>query len=90
MNNIQFTLFNNLTNCRSHFLLIIAFDFNFQSTEMRKSPSSPGNKAIGPGNDAIVGNDGDEQYEKGIPIHGDVMFHNFLVTLQENPGQILR
>lgn len=57
---------------------------------MRTSPSSPGNKDKAPGNVAIAGNDGDEQYEKGIPIHGDVMFHNFLVVLQENPGQILR
>lgn len=23
-------------------------------------------------------------------MHGDMMFHNFLVTIQENPGQILR
>lgn len=57
---------------------------------MRTSPSSPANKAIAPGNVAIGNNDGDEQYEKGIPIHGDVMFHNFLVALQEHPGQILR
>ncbi|XP_052871138.1 programmed cell death protein 2-like [Anopheles cruzii] len=31
-----------------------------------------------------------ELYEKGIPMHGDVMFHSFMTKLQENPGQVLR
>ncbi|KAI9581311.1 programmed cell death protein 2-like [Glossina fuscipes] len=31
-----------------------------------------------------------ESYEKVLPAHGDVMFHNFLSILQQNPGQILR
>ncbi|XP_053671213.1 programmed cell death protein 2-like [Anopheles nili] len=31
-----------------------------------------------------------ELYEKGVPMHGDMMFHSFLSKLQENPGQILR
>ncbi|XP_049283218.1 programmed cell death protein 2-like [Anopheles funestus] len=31
-----------------------------------------------------------ELYEKGIPMHGDLMFHSFLSKLQENPGQLLR
>ncbi|KAG7197484.1 hypothetical protein KM043_013332 [Ampulex compressa] len=31
-----------------------------------------------------------EKYEKGIPKHGDEMFHNFLCRIQKNPGQILR
>ncbi|XP_068156805.1 programmed cell death protein 2-like [Drosophila tropicalis] len=31
-----------------------------------------------------------ESYEKALPAHGDVVFHNFITTLQQNPGQILR
>lgn len=31
-----------------------------------------------------------EKYEKGIPRHGDEMFHNFLCRIQRNPGQVLR
>lgn len=31
-----------------------------------------------------------EKYEKGIPMHGDEMFHNFISRIQKNPGQILR
>ncbi|XP_012271287.1 programmed cell death protein 2-like [Orussus abietinus] len=31
-----------------------------------------------------------EKYEKGIPLHGDEMFHNFLCRIQRNPGHILR
>ena len=31
-----------------------------------------------------------EKYEKGIPKHGDEMFHNFVTRIQKNPGQILR
>ncbi|GJQ69538.1 putative programmed cell death protein 2-like [Trypoxylus dichotomus] len=31
-----------------------------------------------------------EKYEKGIPQHGDRMFHYFLMKIQMNQGQILR
>ncbi|KAK9881933.1 hypothetical protein WA026_018127 [Henosepilachna vigintioctopunctata] len=31
-----------------------------------------------------------ENYEKGVPAHGDKMFHYFLSRIQKNPGQILR
>lgn len=31
-----------------------------------------------------------EKYEKGIPKHGDEMFHNFVCRIQRNPGQLLR
>ncbi|XP_055384872.1 programmed cell death protein 2-like [Condylostylus longicornis] len=31
-----------------------------------------------------------ESYEKAIPAHGDIMFHNFMSTIQENSGQIIR
>lgn len=56
--------------------------------ELNTSPSSPG--ASGASAGAVGGGDSEEKYEKGIPIHGDVMFHNFVTTIQENPGQILR
>lgn len=31
-----------------------------------------------------------EMYEKAIPVHGDIMFHNFLSIIQTNPGQLIR
>ncbi|KAL7728000.1 hypothetical protein ACLKA6_018924 [Drosophila palustris] len=31
-----------------------------------------------------------EAYEKALPAHGDVVFHNFITTIQQNPGQLLR
>ncbi|KAK2584828.1 hypothetical protein KPH14_007140 [Odynerus spinipes] len=31
-----------------------------------------------------------EKYEKGIPLHGDKMFHDFVTRIQDNPGQLLR
>ncbi|XP_008205252.1 programmed cell death protein 2-like [Nasonia vitripennis] len=42
--------------------------------------------------DSKAGYDGGgmEKYEKGIPKHGDEMFHNFVSRIQKNPGQILR
>lgn len=57
----------------------------FFFSELKTSPSSPGNVASGGG-----GDESDEKYEKGIPKHGDIMFHNFLVRIQENSGQIIR
>lgn len=57
----------------------------FTVAELKTSPSSPGNVASGG-----AGDESDEKYEKGIPKHGDIMFHNFLVTIQENSGQIIR
>ncbi|XP_065084659.1 programmed cell death protein 2-like [Ochlerotatus camptorhynchus] len=56
--------------------------------EVKTSPDSPmGHGAVGGGHPAPMEQ---EHYEKGIPIHGDLMFHNFMSKLQENPGQILR
>ncbi|XP_017139969.2 programmed cell death protein 2-like [Drosophila miranda] len=34
--------------------------------------------------------DDHESYEKALPAHGDIVFHNFITTIQQNPGQILR
>lgn len=31
-----------------------------------------------------------EKYEKGLPAHGDKMFHQFMCQIQKSPGQILR
>ncbi|XP_017041084.1 programmed cell death protein 2-like [Drosophila ficusphila] len=31
-----------------------------------------------------------ESYEKALPAHGDIVFHNFITTIQQNPGQLLR
>lgn len=66
--------------------------FGVLYTELSTSPSSPvassgcGDAGGGGGG----GGESEEKYEKGIPMHGDVMFHNFVSTIQENPGQILR
>lgn len=53
------------------------------------TPESPVNLASGGCN---IGNfeNAQEQYEKSTPAHGDLMFHNFLTRIQENPGQIIR
>lgn len=56
--------------------------------EVRTSPSSPGN--IAAGGAGLHNADTEEKYEKGVPAHGDLMFHNFLTKIHENPGQILR
>ncbi|XP_043657139.1 programmed cell death protein 2-like [Drosophila teissieri] len=31
-----------------------------------------------------------ESYEKALPAHGDLVFHNFITTIHQNPGQLLR
>lgn len=48
----------------------------------KHSPTS----GSGSSNDAGEG----EQYENATPAHGDLMFYNFLETIQRNPGQIIR
>lgn len=56
--------------------------------EVKTSPDSPiGHGVAGGGHPTPMDQ---ELYEKGIPMHGDLMFHNFMTTLQTNPGQILR
>lgn len=60
----------------------------FDVAELHTSPGSPG--AVG---ELAAGGgvaEAEEKYENGVPMHGDVMFHNFVSTIQENPGQILR
>ena len=61
----------------------------FVSISVKTSPDSPmGGAAAGGGAQPVPMEQ--ELYEKAIPIHGDLMFHNFMSKLQENPGQILR
>ncbi|XP_071450852.1 programmed cell death protein 2-like [Hetaerina americana] len=31
-----------------------------------------------------------EKYERGVPAHGDRMFHHFLIKIKKNPGQLVR
>lgn len=55
--------------------------------EVNKTPDSPNGKDFSGG----VGGAADtESYEKVAPAHGDLLFHTFLMRIQENPGQILR
>ena len=59
-----------------------------------ESAHSPNNgvSASGSGGIAVGGGTPEDQegYEKALPAHGDLMFHHFLSTIQQNPGQILR
>ncbi|KAH8331138.1 hypothetical protein KR067_012059 [Drosophila pandora] len=48
--------------------------------------SSPTGAAVGSGEPG----EENESYEKAIPAHGDFVFHNFITTIQQNPGQVLR
>lgn len=58
------------------------------AVSVKTSPDSPmGQGAVGGVDPAPIDL---ELYEKGVPIHGDLMFHNFMSKIQENPGQILR
>lgn len=55
------------------------------------SPNS-GVSASGSGGGGGAGTPQEDQegYEKALPAHGDLMFHHFLSTIQQNPGQVLR
>ncbi|XP_017076878.1 programmed cell death protein 2-like [Drosophila eugracilis] len=39
---------------------------------------------------SVEPSDEHESYEKALPAHGDIVFHNFITTIQQNPGQLLR
>ncbi|KAL1123520.1 hypothetical protein AAG570_002597 [Ranatra chinensis] len=41
-------------------------------------------------NSAAGGGAEPEKYEKSLPAHGDKLFHQFLIRVQSNPGQIFR
>lgn len=75
------------TNIVSRIHLIdLCFAFLFID---KTSPTSPNSGAVG-GMASMSTSENEEKYEQGVPIHGDLMFHNFVVTLQDNPGQIIR
>ncbi|GAB0091503.1 programmed cell death protein 2-like [Sergentomyia squamirostris] len=61
-------------------------EYQKKDEDIKKSPE--GASGGGEKRGEILG-DG-EQYEKGVPAHGDLMFHAFITRIQENPGQILR
>ncbi|XP_055848847.1 programmed cell death protein 2-like [Episyrphus balteatus] len=64
----------------------------YKKLEDSLGSSSPVTPPTGSGIGGSGGNDGaeGELYEKGIPVHGDIMFHNFLSSIQANPGQLIR
>lgn len=39
---------------------------------------------------AVGGVEDQESYERALPAHGDLIFYEFVSTIQQNPGQILR
>ncbi|XP_054730366.1 programmed cell death protein 2-like [Anastrepha obliqua] len=56
--------------------------------EAAHSPNGAG--AIVGASEGGGGGDDAETYEKTLPAHGDIIFHQFVSTLQQNPGQIIR
>lgn len=67
-------------------MFCVFFHLNF--IEQKANPSSPSNVVTGC--TVAMKSDNDEKYEKAIPVHGDLMFHNYMERIQQNPGQILR
>lgn len=67
-------------------------EYQLKDESLRTSPDSPIGGGAAGGMVANVGGDGNdqEQYEKGTPAHGDIIFYDFLCRIQQNPGQILR
>ncbi|XP_017873820.1 PREDICTED: programmed cell death protein 2-like [Drosophila arizonae] len=55
-------------------------EYKLQDENPARSPVAGGSEAC----------DEQEAYEKALPAHGDVVFHNFITTIQKNPGQLLR
>ncbi|XP_055696321.1 programmed cell death protein 2-like [Lutzomyia longipalpis] len=60
-------------------------EYQKKDDDLKKSPEGA---SAGEKRGEMLG-DG-EHYEKGIPAHGDVLFHAFITRIQENPGQIIR
>lgn len=66
----------------------LMLEYEMRDETPRTSPNDDPNLAaacIG-----VANMDDSEQYERGIPLHGDLIFHNFVTRIQENPGQIIR
>ncbi|KAH8414314.1 hypothetical protein KR215_002984 [Drosophila sulfurigaster] len=62
-------------------------EYKLQDENPARSPVAAASGAAAGGGDA---SDEQEAYEKALPAHGDVVFHNFITTIQQNPGQLLR
>lgn len=61
--------------------------------EYKLQDENPSRSPVDASSDVAGGKDAcneQETYEKALPAHGDVVFHNFITTIQQNPGQILR
>ncbi|KAH8417687.1 hypothetical protein KR222_004424 [Zaprionus bogoriensis] len=61
--------------------------------EYKLQDENPARSPVGAASGAGGGHDAgleQEAYEKALPAHGDVVFHNFITTIQQNPGQLLR
>lgn len=57
-------------------------EYEGRDDSKKTSPEEPGG--------AVGGFDENEGYERGVPLHGDLMFHHFLQRVQQNPGHIIR
>ncbi|XP_030370260.1 programmed cell death protein 2-like [Scaptodrosophila lebanonensis] len=64
-------------------------EYKRRDEDPARSPLSvaPSGSAVGAASEPV---EEQESYEKTFPAHGDVMFHNFITTIQRNPGQVLR
>lgn len=60
-------------------------EYQQNNDDISLSPQQEKGAAIGQGDHLTP-----EKYEKTLPPHGDKMFHQFLMRIQRNPGQILR
>lgn len=63
---------------------------DYESRDEIRGPSKAGGGSPDEPRGAVGGADDIETYERGIPLHGDVVFHQFVQRIQQNPGQILR
>ncbi|XP_020814149.1 programmed cell death protein 2-like [Drosophila serrata] len=61
----------------------------YQEYKLRDEGAAHSPTALAAGSAVEVG-DEHEAYEKALPAHGDILFHNFITTIQQNPGQVLR
>ncbi|XP_017000330.2 programmed cell death protein 2-like [Drosophila takahashii] len=59
-------------------------EYKLRDGEAAHSPTGGGASGSGEAGEEY------ESYEKALPAHGDIVFHNFITTIQQNPGQLLR
>ncbi|EDV92965.1 programmed cell death protein 2-like [Drosophila grimshawi] len=65
-------------------------EYKLQDENPSRSPVASAAAAAAGGGGGNEAADEQETYEKALPAHGDLVFHNFITTIQQNPGQILR